>query len=432
MFSPILPASGIGGWQYLQRTYDDQLKLFSKSPQLDRDLEYFKNNISKVSTADDLVSDRRLLTVALGAFGLQEDINNKFFVQKILEEGTTARDSLANRFTDNRYKELSSAFALGPGEESRIAEPEFVDDIVQRFEANSFEAAVGQQNDNMRIALYAQRVLADLVTPETKSREQEALEEISLLVEEFAEETETEANYFERNIGTVATVDEFVADRRMLEFALTAFGLEDEFEAIDSFTADNPGDVNEAEERIKAVLSEGSIAVTARANELDDPRYVELSRAFGFGFAETLKTNDFGFTDTIFDQYVEQNFQVPSDIDYDGPIEISNRALVFEPFEPREMANDTKWLTIMGEPPLRALFERAFNLPTEFGQADIDQQLEVFKQRARAEFSTDNLTEIASPQNIDSLITKFLARSQLGSFNASANSASIALTLLQS
>ena len=40
--------------------------------------------------------------MALGAFGLQDDINNRYFIRKILEEGTTNEDALANRFSDTR------------------------------------------------------------------------------------------------------------------------------------------------------------------------------------------------------------------------------------------------------------------------------------------------------------------------------------------
>ena len=46
---------------------------FTKSIELKRDTEYFQEKISSITSAEELVSDRRLLTVALGAFGLQDD-----------------------------------------------------------------------------------------------------------------------------------------------------------------------------------------------------------------------------------------------------------------------------------------------------------------------------------------------------------------------
>ena len=71
MFQPIVPTGGLAGWRFLQRTYDTQFEAFSKSVSLQRDTDYFKENIAEATTAEALVSDRRLLTVALGAFGLQ-------------------------------------------------------------------------------------------------------------------------------------------------------------------------------------------------------------------------------------------------------------------------------------------------------------------------------------------------------------------------
>ncbi|MEM6886505.1 MAG: DUF1217 domain-containing protein [Pseudomonadota bacterium] len=431
MFLPILPTNGIGGWQYLQRTYEDQLTVFENSPSVGRDIDYFRENIGNVTSAQDLVQDRRLLEVALGAFGLQEDIDNRFFIQKILEEGTTAQDSLANRFSDTRYREFSQAFSFGVGETSRIRSPDFLTEVLDGYKANSFEAAVGEQDEDMRIALYARRVLADVVGPPQKSAEEVALEQLSILVDNFAGEIAGEADYFEARIGSVETADDLINDRRLLQFALSAYGLEDEFDAIESFVASGPNDMNEAEERIRAVLTEGSISVVARANEIGDQRYIDLSRGFGFGIAESLRTNDLGFASEVVDQYIGQNFSVPEDINYQGPLDIVNSQLVFERSDQSEMSNDAKWLTIMGEPPLRALFEKAFNLPSQFGQADIDQQLTVFKERSRRDFGSDDASLFADPDRIDDLIVKFLARSQIGSFSAAASPASVALTLLQ-
>ena len=67
MFQPVLISSGLSGWQFLQSTYDRQIATFNQSTQIKRDTDYFAENISSVTTAEDLVSDRRLLTVALGA-----------------------------------------------------------------------------------------------------------------------------------------------------------------------------------------------------------------------------------------------------------------------------------------------------------------------------------------------------------------------------
>ena len=79
-FQPVIPAAGLAGWRFLERTYDAQFSAFNAAPELVRDTDYFAANITTVSSAEDLVSDRRLLRVALGAFGLENDIDNRFFI----------------------------------------------------------------------------------------------------------------------------------------------------------------------------------------------------------------------------------------------------------------------------------------------------------------------------------------------------------------
>ncbi|WP_170783100.1 DUF1217 domain-containing protein [Ruegeria lacuscaerulensis] len=165
-FQPVIPSGGLVGWRFLQRTYDAQLDSFATSAVNERQTRYFLDNISKVQTAEDLVSDRRLLQVALGAFGLEDDINNRFFIQKVLSDGTSADDALSNRLSDKRYREFSEAFGLGPGEIRRTGLVTFMEDIARDNVVFRFEVAVGQSDESMRISLFAQHALADLATQE--------------------------------------------------------------------------------------------------------------------------------------------------------------------------------------------------------------------------------------------------------------------------
>ncbi len=166
-FQPVVPSGGLVGWRFLQRTYDAQLDSFSSTTVNERETKYFLDNIQKVQTAEDLVSDRRLLQVALGAFGLEGDINNRYFIQKVLSDGTSAEDALSNRLSDKRYRELSEAFGLGPGEIRKTGLITFMEDIAEDNVVSRFEVAVVQSDETMRIALYAQHTLADLAVQDS-------------------------------------------------------------------------------------------------------------------------------------------------------------------------------------------------------------------------------------------------------------------------
>ncbi|MDP4032551.1 MAG: DUF1217 domain-containing protein [Pseudorhodobacter sp.] len=161
-FAPVLPLSGYGGYSFLKRTMPSQKAAFEAAPALKRDEDYFREKIGSIKTAEALVSDRRLLKVALGAFGLDADINNRHFVKKVLEGGTLKDDALANRLADKQYLAMSAAFGFGDFAVPSTQISDFADKIVSAFKARQFEAAVGEQNDDMRLALNAERELANL------------------------------------------------------------------------------------------------------------------------------------------------------------------------------------------------------------------------------------------------------------------------------
>jgi hypothetical protein len=163
-FQPVIPATGLAGWRFLQRTGAAQFAAFSGSASLTRDRQYFLDQISQVSTAADLVADRRLLAVALGAFGLSDDLNNRAFIRKVLEDGTTDTGALANRLSDDRYGRLSAAFGFGPGEARTTNDPARMRALVEQRDIAAFEVAVGEVDEDMRIALNAQHELQAMAT----------------------------------------------------------------------------------------------------------------------------------------------------------------------------------------------------------------------------------------------------------------------------
>jgi Protein of unknown function (DUF1217) len=161
-YTPAVPISGYAGWTFLKRTYDTQTRAFSASTEIKRDEDYFRAKIGSVKTAEQLVSDRRLLKVALGAYGLDADINNKFFVRKVLEDGTLKDGALSNRLADKQYRAMSAGFGFGDFSVPRTQLSDFADKTLALYKTRRFESAVGTQNNDMRLALNAERELPAL------------------------------------------------------------------------------------------------------------------------------------------------------------------------------------------------------------------------------------------------------------------------------
>lgn len=259
-FQPVLPATGLVGWSFLKRTTETQEETLAQSPRVQRETTYFRQNIASVNTAEALVADRRLLGTALSAFGLQDDIDNKFFIKTILEQGGSSPDALANRLTDQRYRELASAFSFDQIEVQKTQSSDFAEELLEQALSNEFQVAIGEKDTDLRLALGLPSAISDIAS--------------------------------------------------------------------------------------------------------------------------------------------------------------------------RDISNDGKWFSVMGTPPVRAVFEAALNLPNSIGSLDIDRQLEVFKTQSQSIFGTDALEDFRESGLQETLTRKFLLSKEVASGN-SLTSGSTALTLLQ-
>ncbi|NNE78667.1 MAG: DUF1217 domain-containing protein [Silicimonas sp.] len=160
-YQPVLPSGGNLGWAFLKNTRAAQQEAFDSSAIIAKNATYFDEKVGDIQTAEDLVSDRRLLTVALGAFGLDDDINNRFFIRKVLEDGTLDQDAFANRLSDRRYFEMAEAFGFDLSPPNTVLST-FPTDILEQYKVRQFEVAIGDQDEDMRLALGLERGLASL------------------------------------------------------------------------------------------------------------------------------------------------------------------------------------------------------------------------------------------------------------------------------
>ena len=157
--APAIPFTGLAGLRFLDRTYDRQFAVFGASPDMQRNVDYFLDKAAGVRSVDDLMGDRRLLKVVLGAFGLDDDLGKGAFVRKVLEEGTADRRAFANRLVEPAYREMSAT--LGFGDVGGYLFLESVrDDIAARYRERQFELSVGESDVDLRLAMNFRREAA--------------------------------------------------------------------------------------------------------------------------------------------------------------------------------------------------------------------------------------------------------------------------------
>ena len=119
---------------------------------------YYQANIGKVTSIQDFVGNYRLLSYALDAYGLGDQINAKALIAKVLEGGVTNPKSLANTWSDSRWKAFAAAFDFVGQGASFISSTSAVKTTTADYVEQQLESDQGAQDVGVQLALYFQRV----------------------------------------------------------------------------------------------------------------------------------------------------------------------------------------------------------------------------------------------------------------------------------
>ena len=370
-FAPIIPGSGLNGWQFLQRTLDKQAASHASTAVARRDEAYFRENIGKISSAEELVKDRRLLQITLSAFGMSDDLPNRAFIQRVLESPTREPEpgekrSFVHRLADKRYLELAKAFGFG-------------DRAAERAQSLSDPALPGAGREELatRLAASMQRDLTALVGS---------------------------------GIGEDATWALIVGTPSLRTMFETAYDLPKDFES------------QALGEQIKVLrIQTEKIFGSGNASQFAEPDALNaLAKRYIGGFADDLLTN---YHARRFEEAVGQQ---------DNSMRLAlalQRDLA--QLAGSDQSESGKWYRILGTPSMRQVFETAFQLPSSFASLDLDRQVDILRSRAERAFGAGDIAQFADPAKLNKLIRQFFVGEQLSEIR-SVSSQSAALTLLQS
>jgi hypothetical protein len=151
-------------YRMVEVSLDKQVAAFRKSGVVARDIEYFRQNIGKIETADELVKDYRLYRVVLSAYGLDSQINAQGLMKKVLGENWGDPKATANRLVDSRYREIAKAFNFHFAGDSKLKNAAFVEGIVDRFVTTEFEKSTENTSPGVRLALYFKRMAPNVTS----------------------------------------------------------------------------------------------------------------------------------------------------------------------------------------------------------------------------------------------------------------------------
>jgi len=126
---------------------------------------YYEANIGSVTSAQDLVGNYRLLSYALNAYGLGDQINNTGLITKVLEGGVANPKSLANTLPNPQWKAFAAAFDFTDSGAASPSSAGSVKTTTGDYVEQQLESDQGGQDVGVQLALYFQRV-APTVTSE--------------------------------------------------------------------------------------------------------------------------------------------------------------------------------------------------------------------------------------------------------------------------
>ena len=144
----------------VQRTYDRRIDALSKDAFIQREAAYFRENIGKIQTGDQLMDDYRLYSFAMKAFGLESQTYAKGLMRKVFDEGILDKDSTANRLNDAKYREIAGAFGFAETANLNMLDPANVEAVVQRYLTQELEVREGEESEGVRLALYFDRQIS--------------------------------------------------------------------------------------------------------------------------------------------------------------------------------------------------------------------------------------------------------------------------------
>lgn len=197
------------------------LAQFQKSSTTSADIAAYQTGVSKITTVDQFLNNYKVLNVALTAYGMQDAINQKGLLKQLLTQDPTATTSLAQQLGKANYTAFAQAFwSLSTDGGAGISSATSINTTTARYNTAQFQQwQASRTNDaDLATALQARQTLQDAVD----------ISNVGALYTKYQQlpAVQSASTYYQKNIGNVTTSDALMADPKLLNFALTAYGID--------------------------------------------------------------------------------------------------------------------------------------------------------------------------------------------------------------
>ena len=314
-------------------------------------LDSFNTTNGKIANVEDLVNNSAVYDFAMKAVGLDAGTIPKRVMKQVLSSDLQDPKSFVYSLKDDRYVQFAKLFNFDK-------------------DGKLTWARMAQAEDTL------QTTAKDYIVHKTRflvGKEKEAAKTAA----------EKESKYYQEKIATISTLKEFLSDRRLVDVALVAKGID-------------PSKVTD--DYIKKIFQSDLDDPKSFARTEKDYRFAELAASFNFDkngnvirtAGDQIQTS--GEIMSTMNLYLRQTIETTQGEENAGV----RLALYFE----RKAGEITSAYDILADDALAQVFRTTFSLPDEIASMDIDQQAKLVDKYLK-------LQDLNDPDKLSAMLKRF-------------------------
>jgi hypothetical protein len=146
--------SAVAAYRLAQKSGDAALQSFTKQKGIQREVQYFHENIGSVKDVDALFKDRRLAAFVLTGVDLGSEARYPVRAKKILSEKVDDSNAWMNKLVDSKWRDAAETLQFGERGLLKIKTKDVQDEIEKSYLKNQYNSYLEKQAPAAATARY--------------------------------------------------------------------------------------------------------------------------------------------------------------------------------------------------------------------------------------------------------------------------------------
>ncbi len=219
--------------------------------------------------------------------------------------------------------------------------------------------------------------------------------------------------YMSEKLSKPISLDDFMADKRLLRVTMTAFDLGGE-EWKGGF--------------IRKVLEEAATPDSTFLKRLNNPDYTRYSQTFRF--EDGMLSLDADQIETLGDNFETAAFRVAvGNVDESMRLGLNYQQKIVD-IAGTGASNEAISYRLLASVPVRTVLEGALNLPSDMRKLPIEKQAEIVQDKLQSQFGITDLSQLTAPDKVEAVVRRYQVMQSVNNGPSALTPGYAALTLL--